>query len=177
MPNTTSEKEKDLDPILKVVLSDFGGEDAIRIMRVLLRLSANDEITDEKLAELSGVKLNIVRKILYVLNENKLTLFHRQRDKKSGWFVYYWKGTAENLGLLMDERKKQVVDKLMIRLKFEEENLFFKCNNGCPKRLIFVDAMESDFKCPVCNQGTLTEDVNKPTVSFLKEKIFALRNQ
>ena len=91
-----SEKKdpKELDSTLKQVLVDFGGEDAIKIMQVLL--SVGSEITDEKLAEQSGVKLNIVRKILYILNENKLTQFHRQRDKKSGWFVYYWIGTAEN---------------------------------------------------------------------------------
>ena len=114
-----SEKKdpKELDSTLKQVLVDFGGEDAIKIMQVLL--SVGSEITDEKLAEQSGVRLNIVRKILYILNENKLTQFHRQRDKKSGWFVYYWIGTAENLPLLLEERKKQVVEKLMVRLKFE----------------------------------------------------------
>jgi transcription initiation factor TFIIE subunit alpha len=177
VPAEAEKKTSELDPTLKNVLIDFGGEDAIKILSVLLKLGNNDEITDEKLAEQSSVKLNIVRKILYILNENKLTCFHRQRDKKSGWFVYYWKSCEENLGLLLEERKKQVLEKLSIRLKFEEDNLFFLCDHGCLKRFVFVDAMESDFKCPVCNQGKLEADNNKETVKFLKEKIVSLRNQ
>ena len=173
----TTEVKFELDKTLKQVLEDFGGHDAIKIYQVLCSLGADSEITDEKLAEVSGVKLNIVRKILYILNENKLTQFHRQKDKKSGWFVYYWSGTPDNLGLLLDERKKQVLDKLMIRLKFEEDNFFFKCDKGCAKRYIMVEAMETNFRCPACNQGTLKDEQTKTTVQFLKEQIVQLRNQ
>jgi transcription initiation factor TFIIE subunit alpha len=167
----------DLDPTLVIVLIDFGGQDAIKIAHVLQKLGTNEEITDEKLADKSGVRLNIVRKILYILNENKLTSFKRQRDKKSGWFVYYWRHTFDSLPQLLEERRRQVVEKLNIRMKFEEDHYFFKCNLTCSKRYVFEEAMDKDFRCPECQTGQLVEDNNKELIKMLKEKIVLLRSQ
>ncbi|MHA1602549.1 MAG: transcription factor E, partial [Promethearchaeota archaeon] len=46
------------------MLKDFGGQEALKVARVLL--TADDETTDEKIADLAKIKLNIVRKILYI---------------------------------------------------------------------------------------------------------------
>jgi len=54
-------------------LLDFGGKESILISKILLN-TPNEDLTDERIAELSSVKLNIVRKILYILNENKLKI-------------------------------------------------------------------------------------------------------
>ena len=160
---------------LKSVLKDFGGPEAIKIAKILL--DADDETTDEKIAELSKVKLNIVRKILYILNENKLTQFKRVRDKRSGWFVYYWAESFDNLPILLEERREMVIEKLETRMQFEEQNYFFQCNNGCEGRLIFIEAMDLNFICPNCSGGHLEEDRNAVKVQFLKDTIIKLRNQ
>ena len=65
----------------------------------------------------------------------------------------------------------------MVRLKFEENNYFFRCNNGCIKRYTYAEAMDTDFRCPVCNQGRLDNEINKEKVNFLKEMIVQFRNQ
>ncbi|QEE14577.2 transcription factor [Promethearchaeum syntrophicum] len=155
---------------------DFGGKEAIVISKILLN-TPNEDLTDERIAELSGVKLNIVRKILYILNENKLTEFQRVRDKRSGWYIYYWTETFGNLPNLLSERKDAVAEKLDIRMKFEAENFFFICNNGCAGRFIFIDAMDLNFNCPNCDGGILSEERNKKKVSFLKDTIIKLRNE
>ncbi|MHA1672408.1 MAG: hypothetical protein ACTSYI_02160 [Promethearchaeota archaeon] len=169
------EKKKTLSATLKSVLKDFGGPEAIKICKILL--DSDDETTDEKIAELSKVKLNIVRKILYILNENKLTQFKRVRDKRSGWFVYYWNESFDNLPFLLDERRNMVIDKLETRMQFEEQNFFFMCSNGCEGRLIFIEAMDLNFICPNCNGGKLEEDRNAAKVTLLKDTIVKLRNQ
>lgn len=156
-------------------MKDFGGPEAIKIAKILL--DADDETTDEKIAELSKVKLNIVRKILYILNENKLTKFKRVRDKRSGWFVYYWQESFDNLPILLDERREMVIRKLETRMKHEDQNYFFQCSNGCAGRYIFIEAMDLNFQCPNCNGGRLEEDRNDIKVKFLKESIMKLRNQ
>ncbi|MCF2139154.1 MAG: transcription factor [Candidatus Lokiarchaeota archaeon] len=139
-------------------------------------LDAGDETTDEKIAELSKVKLNVVRKILYILNENKLTEFKRVRDKRSGWFVYFWNESFDNLPLLLQERREMVIEKLESRMKYEEQNYFFQCSNGCEGRYVFIEAMDYNFICPVCQQGQLVADENKKKVQFLKDSIIKLRN-
>jgi transcription initiation factor TFIIE subunit alpha len=157
------------------VLKDFGGPEAIKIAQVLLQ--GPDDLTDEKLADLSKVKLNVVRKILYILNENRITTFRRVRDKRSGWFVYFWNENFNYLPNLLKERKEAVIEKLESRMRFEETNYFFRCANGCHERYIFVDAMEHNFICPKCNTGSLTADSNEEKIKFLKDTIIKLRNQ
>jgi len=157
-------------------LLDFGGKESILISKILLN-TPNEDLTDERIAELSGVKLNIVRKILYILNENKLTEFQRVRDKRSGWYIYYWTETFSNLSNLLSERKDAVIDKLSIRMKFEDENFFFVCHNGCAGRFVFIDAMDLNFNFPNCDGGILGEERNTKKVNFLKETIIKIRNE
>lgn len=166
-------EKKELSSTLKQVLEDFGGQEAIKIAKVLL--DSGDETTDEKIADLSKVKLNVVRKILYILNENGLTEFKRVRDKRSGWFVYYWAESFDNLPVLLEERRENVIEKLEIRMKFEDQNYFFKCSNGCKERYIFIDAMELNFQCPNCPGGKLEEDRNTEKVNLLRDSIIKLR--
>lgn len=158
------------------MLLDFGGKEAIVISKILLN-TPNEDLTDERIAELSTVKLNIVRKILYILNGNKLTEFQRVRDKRSGWYIYYWTETFDNLSNLLSERKDATIDKLNIRMKFENDNFFFICNNGCTGRFVFIDAMDLNFTCPNCDGGILQEERNKKKVNFLKETIIKIRNE
>ena len=58
---------------------------------ILSILNGTEEVTDEQLAEKSGMRLNVVRKILYKLYDNRLASYRRVRDKNTGWFVYFWK--------------------------------------------------------------------------------------
>ncbi len=171
-PRIPTEK-KELSSTLKQVLKDFGNQEAVKIAKTLL--TTDDETTDERIAELTKIKLNIVRKILYILNENKLTLFRRVRDKRSGWFVYYWNENFDHLPILLKERGNKVIDKLEIRMRFEDQNYFFHCSNGCAQRYIFIDAMELNFQCPECAGGILGEDRNTKKVKHLKDTIVRLR--
>jgi transcription initiation factor TFIIE subunit alpha len=163
----------ELSATLTKILKDFGGVEAVKIAKVLV--DADDETTDELIAEQSKIKLNVVRKILYILNANKLTTFRRVRDKRSGWFIYYWQESFESLPEFLKGRVNEVIEKLDIRLKFEDENYFFVCNNGCPGRYIFIDALEMNFECPECSSGNLLEDRNSEKVTTLRNTIIKLR--
>jgi transcription initiation factor TFIIE subunit alpha len=167
-------EKKSLDSVLKKVLEDFGGKEALKIAKVLHEMT--EEVTDESLAEVSKVKLNIVRKILYILNENKLTEFRRVRDKRSGWFVYFWSSNFDKLGELLKERRNAVIEKLETRMNFENDNYFFVCTNTCKERYVFINAMEYNFKCPKCGKD-LVEEVKDTKVKFLTDTIVKLRNQ
>jgi len=77
---------------------------------------------------------------------------------------------------LLSERKDAVAEKLDIRMKFENENFFFVCNNGCTGRYIFIDAMDLNFKCPNCDGGILGEERNRKKVNVLKDTIINIRS-
>lgn len=124
------------------------GDDGIKIIEKILEKAPDKELTDEKVAEISGINLNLVRKTLYILYENHLAIYRRERDKDSGWLTYLWKldlGNAENM--LKNETKK-LVRKLERRLEFEN-NEFYICSAEPPHRILFDYAVDTNFTCPV----------------------------
>jgi transcription initiation factor TFIIE subunit alpha len=124
------------------------GDEGMNIVEKMLEKVPEKEVTDEKIAELSGINLNLVRKTLYILYENHLALYRRERDKDSGWLTYLWKldlGNAENM--LKNETRK-LIKKLERRLEFEN-NEFFACSDEPPHRILFDYAVDANFSCPV----------------------------
>ncbi|MHA1734257.1 MAG: transcription factor [Promethearchaeota archaeon] len=168
---------KRLSPLQRSVLKEIGGKECIDVAKQLLNLT--NEATDEEIADMTSIKLNLVRKILYRLNENKLAIFRRIRDKKSGWFIYYWR---ENLGRareLVTEKQRDVLEKLELRVQFERENQFFMCSNreNCNnERYSFYEAMELGFECPECEMRLEFTD-NSKVIEMLDEKIAILKSE
>jgi len=142
------------------------GDEAVLIVSML---GGKPEATDEELATKLEIKLNIVRKILYKLYDYHLAVFRRIRDKKTGWFVYFWRLNPDRIGDLVNSKKKLVLQKLKERLTYEIDHVFYQCNNGCP-RFTFEDAMEVSFSCPKC-QIPLENISNKTIIEVLKTNV------
>jgi len=133
---------------IKGYIHKLVGDEGMNIVEKMMEKVPDKEVTDEKIAELSGINLNLVRKTLYILYENHLALYRRERDKDSGWLTYLWKldlGNAENM--LKNETRK-LIKKLERRLEFEN-NEFFACEEEPPHRILFDYAMDANFTCPV----------------------------
>jgi len=124
------------------------GKEGIGIVEKMLEKVPDKEVTDEKIAEISGINLNLVRKTLYILYENHLALYRRERDKDSGWLTYLWKLDLDNAGNMLKNETRKLIKKLERRLEFEN-NEFYICSEEPPHRLLFDYAMDSNFTCPV----------------------------
>lgn len=133
------------------------------------------EITDEEIADLTDIKLNSVRKVLYVLYENRMAGYRRQRDNETGWLTYFWKIDLESISDIIKEEIEKLIKNLKQRLEFERNNVFFVCVSGCG-RLLFDAATETDFKCPICSSPLSHED-NKIIIDAIEERIAQLSNQ
>lgn len=129
MTESSENSRKKLNRSLELMLAEIGGDQCIKVATELYNIN-DEEITDDALAEKCEIKLNIVRKILYILYGHKLAEFRKVRDKKSGWFIYYWRESYENVKDLIISKQKQVLVKLSERLSFEESNVFYKCENA-----------------------------------------------
>lgn len=186
---------KELNPLLRSFLFIIGGEIATEVGIQLLN-SENEDITDEDITEnikeriKSGeykidfdpddtviLKLNTVRKTLYILYSAKLAQFRRIRDKSTGWFIYYWWHEFDLLEEIIMEKKRLVERKLRERLEFEENNYFFICKK-CQDSNIkynFDTAFELNFRCPDCGDPLEAQD-NQNFIQFLKEKIVSIEN-
>ncbi|RLE52241.1 MAG: transcription factor E [Candidatus Methanomethylicota archaeon] len=162
----------EIDESFIAVIEEIGGEDAVA---VALALADTYEMTDEQIAEKTGIKLNSVRKILYTLFDNQLVSYRRIRDKSTGWYVYLWHLNRDNIESLVNLKKQLVLEKLSQRLEYERNHMFFYCpRDGI--RMTFEDAVETEFKCPICESPLQPHD-NKQIIAFLEKKVKALREE
>jgi transcription initiation factor TFIIE subunit alpha len=160
------------DELMKVA-SLLGEEDAVRIVKSLAKLK---EAKDDAVANDSGVRLNIVRKVLYKLYDKTLVSCTRIRDEKTGWFIFYWKLQPEQLDAFVRSRKRRTLDKLRARLEYEKSHSFFLCSKCGDVRLPFEDAIESAFRCPKCG-GQFVESDNSKIVTELSKLIQKLETE
>ena len=79
------------DETLVKVAEVLGKEEAIEI---ICTLKDADEITDDIIANKTGIRLNSVRKILYKLYDHSLVSLRRSRDENTGWFIFMHKPTG-----------------------------------------------------------------------------------
>ncbi len=153
------------EPIHKAYLNKLVGEEGVRIVENI----PAEEITDEHLAELTGISLNTVRRTLYLLYEHRLAIYRRKRDPDSGWLTYLWQLCPGNFDKALESEAKRLVRKLDERLVYERDNIFYACTEGCA-RFVFDEASEANFTCPFC-QSPLEYMENSKVVETIEKQI------
>lgn len=141
------------DPVIQGLLLNLVGEEG---MGIILKMP-DEEVTDEEVANLTKVPLNIVRRTLYILFENRLATYRRERNKDSGWLTYLWKIDLSGINELLESESSKIIRNLQTKLEFEEKNVFYICKNNCG-RFVFDIVAEIEFLCPVCGEEVFFED-------------------
>lgn len=155
--------------IHRAYINKLVGEDGLRIVECI----PDEEITDERLAELTGISLNTVRRTLYLLYEHRLAIYRRKRDPDSGWLTYLWQLCPENFDKALESEAKRLLRKMDERLVYEKENVFYACTEGCA-RFVFDEASDANFVCPFC-QGSLEYMENVKVVETIEKQIGDLK--
>ncbi|MGZ4914425.1 MAG: transcription factor [Halobacteriota archaeon] len=157
------------DAAIQGYLKNLVGEDGLE----MIERASIDELTDEKIAEETGTNLNTVRRTLYILYENRLANYRRERDKDSGWLTYLWQVDLSEIPRNMDEEAQKLIKRLETRSDFETQNVCYTCENGC-NRVLFEAASDYDFICPIC-QASLDFQDNSLLVEVLNGKLEELK--
>ena len=160
---------KDVNAVIFGFLEELLGEGGVEVASTIY----DNEYTDEEIAKETGIRVNTVRKVLYRLYDNRLASYRRTRDKKTGWYIYYWKMDLNKASEIMRNLEQEYLQKLLQTLEYERNNMFFKCDNGCNK-VVFDTASEHDFRCPEC-QGILSYCDNSSIVQNLEDQIRRLQ--
>ena len=154
------------DPLVKSLLINVV-EDESNLPIVQALIDGTD--TDEEIAKETGIKLNIVRKILYKLYDLGLASYKRSKDPETQWFTYNWEFEKEEVINHIKKDSEEYLKMLNDELDYEENNMFFVCNHG-HVRLDFNDASDYEFICPVCGEELEFQD-NTETIAQIKEDI------
>ena len=124
--------------------------------------------TDEEIAEKTGIKLNIVRKILYKLYDLKIANYKRSKNPETQWFTYSWKFDEEELINKIKRDCEEKKSNLNATLDEERNNIFFVCPLG-HVRYNFDEASDEDFFCP-CGEEVEFQD-NAPIIENIEGQI------
>ena len=154
---------KKTDVILDIVREVVGPE-VVPVVKVLIK---RRNLSEFKLAELIKLEINVTRHLLYKLYDMTLVSFVRKKDKKKGWYIYYWTFNDKRVKEIAESALTSKVDRLKERLERERSSQFYMCKNKC-MRLDFDQSSDFGFKCPEC--GELLDFVDNSSIIRELEK-------
>ena len=131
------------DPFVKISAM-IGGDEYLKVSRSLLK---SEDATDEEIASSTGLRINMVRKVLYDLFGKGLITGVRVKDERKGWFVYRWRSRHDEVENFIDVQKKKVLERLQQRYDYENGSDFYHCGNGDCPRATFEESLDLDNKC------------------------------
>ena len=91
------------DPFVRIA-SMIGGDEYLKVARSLLKA---EDATDEEIASSTGLRINMVRKVLYDLFGKSLITGIRVKDERKGWFVYRWRTRREEVEHFIENQKRK----------------------------------------------------------------------
>jgi transcription initiation factor TFIIE subunit alpha len=157
------------DPMFQQILHEITQDDENSVL--IIKCLINGRITDEEIAEEMGVRLNIVRRVLYKLYDAGLASYKRSKDPETQWYIYSWKFEKNRVFDIIEDKFKENRQHLKKTLEYEEKNMFFACGKGgCGSRYNFEDASENNFICPKCGCKLEYQD-NSLIITDLKKKV------
>jgi transcription initiation factor TFIIE subunit alpha len=156
---------KDMNVIVFDFLEELLGEGGVEVASMIF----DKEATDEEISNETGIRINTVRKVLYRLYDNRLASYRRIRDKKTGWFIYYWKMEITKAPEVMRNLESRYLSHLQEILEYEKSNMFFSCENEC-KKYVFEAASDLNFTCPDCGKS-LNFSENRKIIEKLENQI------
>ena len=158
------------DPFVRIA-SMIGGDEYLKVARSLLK---SRDATDEEIASSTGLRINMVRKVLYDLFGKSLITGIRVKDEKKGWFVYRWRSRREEVEGFIENQKKVITKRLQQRLDYENLSDFYHCGNSDCVRMPAVDALEHDYRCPSCGK-IMNQKINDRAKQAFAKKIDKIR--
>lgn len=159
------------NPTIFELLNQIAGEHGYVVAKTIF----SEELTDDEIAKRTGIRLNLVRRILYDLYDNRVVSYRRVRDESSGWYIYYWKVEPERALAYVNTNRTLLLQKLEEQLEREKNAIYFTCGDGCQK-MTLDEAADNDFKCIKC-KGKLEPYDNSAVITSLERKVQALREQ
>lgn len=152
--------------LLESVVSEVVGEDVLVLVNML---KTNKNISEFDISTKIKIPVDVIRNQLYRLYNNNLVSFIRKKDKRKGWYIYYWSINLERIKYLVDDLKRKKIEKLSERLTREQESQFFSCMNSCI-RVDFEQATNFEYRCPECGE-LLNQEDNSEKIILLKKEV------
>jgi transcription initiation factor TFIIE subunit alpha len=178
--NGNNEDDKSLEglrQLIRMLAVKSGIDEAMAddLFDLLLTVDPEKGISDEEVEQMKGYKQADVRKVFRIFYDLRIASYRRGKHPDTGATRYYWYLDSRDADLALLRRKKQVLEKLKMRLEYERSNEFYVC----PKdgtRYTFDYAYEYQFTCQKCGTMLVPED-NSNYIRVLENRISRLEEE
>ena len=157
---------------LKSIVENLINKQAVPIIDLLIGKKHVNEFLIAKKLELT---INQTRNILYKLSDFGLVSFIRKKDKRKGWYIYFWTlNIYQSLNLLEQNLKKEL-EQLEIQLKERKERRYYFCKT-CSIEVSEEVALLNNFACSECEQIYELSN-NQEIIQNLEKSILKLKKE
>jgi len=146
-----------LEKFLKEVVTIVVGKSAEPITDLLYnKKHVNEFIIAKKL----NVTINQTRNILYKLSDFGLVSSVRKKDKKKGWYTYFWRMEIQKALEFLKEVKLKQISQITNQINNREAKQFYVCSR-CNIEVNEESALLHDFTCGECGEIYTLKDNTK----------------
>lgn len=155
-----------LKNFLNEVISIVVGKPADSIVNLL---EGDKYVNEFIIAKKLDLTINQARNILYKISDNGLVSSIRKKDKKKGWYTYFWKiEVLKSLEFLRELVLKNLTQ-MKNQIKSRETKRFYVCER-CNIEFNEENAMLHDFTCNECGEVFSVKDNEKVLKEFKKNE-------
>ena len=112
-------------------------------------LAGKKDVNEFAMAKKLNLTINQTRNILYKLSDYGLVSFTRKKDKRKGWYIYFWTLDAYESLKLLEENLRKKLEKFEEQSKNRKENRYYVCNT-CSIEVNEETALANNFICTEC---------------------------
>jgi len=157
---------------LKTVIEDLINKQSVEIIDLL---AGKKDVNEFIIAKNLDLTINQTRNILYKLSDFGLVSFNRKKDKRKGWYIYFWTlNSFQTLGLLEGNLKKKL-DILENNLKNRKDGRHYVCNT-CSIEVSEETALLNEFACSECDEVYELSD-DSEVINDLEKKITKIKKE
>ncbi len=165
--------------LLHNLVEEMAGENTGRIVDILFGKKDVNEFLIAKKMELT---INQVRNILYKLSADGLVSFIRKKDKRKGWYIYYWTLKIEKCLVKLELSLIKKIGDLGHVLESRETKRFYICK-PCAIEVTEEKALEHGFSCEECaevyelsdNGGPIRD--TKARITRIEKNLVLIQNE
>ena len=132
--------------LLQNLVEELAGIDTGRIVDILFN---KKDVNEFLIAKKMEITINQVRNILYKLSADGLVTFIRKKDKRKGWYIYYWTLKTEKCLVKLEQSLIDKIKDLKALLQSRETKRFYICKT-CDIEVSEETALEHGFSCEEC---------------------------
>jgi len=157
---------------LKEIVEDVAGKPATDLVNLLVdKKDVNEFLIAKKLK----LTINQTRNLLYKLSEAGLVSSTRKKDKRKGWFIYFWTLDSIKSLELLEKKINGELANLRRQLSNRKSKRFYFCET-CNLEVGEETALLNQFTCQECGEVYKLSE-SKDVISEIEASIVKLEKK